>query len=47
MLDLFVEFGALLAHGGTRSTAYRGNIYWMPLVKTAGREICSINPLSK
>ncbi len=33
MLDLFVEFGALLAHGGTRSTAYRGNIYWMPVGK--------------
>ena len=47
MLDLFVEFGALLAHGGTRSTAYRGNIYWMPVGKDGWTGNLFNQPLSK
>jgi hypothetical protein len=45
-LDLFVEFNALVAYGN-RSSRDRGNPHWLPIDKTAGREICSPKPSVK
>jgi hypothetical protein len=46
MLNLFVQFVALVAHGN-RSNRDRGNPHWLPIGKTAGREICSPKPSVK
>ena len=46
MLDLFVEFGAGVAHGEPVQPRTKATLIGCLLVKTAGREICSI-PVSK
>jgi hypothetical protein len=33
MLDLFVEFGALVTHGNPLQAANRGDPHWMPMGK--------------
>jgi hypothetical protein len=47
MIDLFVELGALTAHGNPFEPRTEAFLIRCLLVKTAGREICSIKPSIK
>src|SRR5436190_14900172 len=47
MLDLFVEFGASVAHGESVQPRTKATLIGCLLVKAAGREICSIKPSVK
>src|SRR5947199_6330854 len=47
MLDLFVEFGAGVAHGEPVQPRTKATLIGCLLVKTCGREICSIKPSVK